>query len=140
VIYDVYPLMNSQGRDDPVDALRDGPRRGLLVISKRYYNSATASLKAELFALDGSGKELLPAMDNVRLVAENEKGKVIEGRVTHYGRSHKSRQEHSTQRWLCKIPGLPAVLNTEKLLKRSAERLSKAAASGFDPADDDRID
>lgn len=53
--------------------------------------------------------------------------------------SAKSASERRTQRWLAKLPGQPAILDTEKLLKRSARRLALIAASGFDPADDDRV-
>jgi hypothetical protein len=132
--------MNGQGHEDPVDALRYGPKRGLLVVRKRFVNSANISLTAELFALDGSKNELLPALDYVKLIAENEKGKVIEGIQSVFLRAtQKARREQFTQRWLCKLPGLPAVLDTEKLLKRSAKRLSNRLISGFDPLDDNLI-
>ena len=117
MIYDVYLLMNGQGNEDPVDALRYGPKRGMLVIRRRFVNSTDTSLTAELFALDGNKIELLPALEGVRLVGENEKGKVIEGTQSVYARAtQKAKRESFVQRWLCKAPGLPAVLDTEKLL------------------------
>ena len=65
------------------------------------------------------------------------KGMVIEGKETIFTRdTHKAKGQHFLQRWLCKMPGQPAVLNTQKLLQRSAERLKKQVYSGFDPQDD----
>ena len=132
--------MNGLGNEDPVDALRFGPKRGLLVVRRRFANSPNTSLCAELFALDDNRSELLPALENVRMIAENEKGKVLEGTQTGYARpTSKARREQFTQRWLCKLPGLPAILDTEKLLKRSARRLNSRLNTGFDPADDNHF-
>lgn len=84
-----------------------------------------------------TGADLLPPLMYVRIVGVNEKGMVIEGQQTMYLReSHKTRRDHFIQRWLCKVPGQPAVLNTEKLLRRSVTRLKLSLASGFDQGDD----
>lgn len=130
--------MNGQGKGDPIDALRAGPKRGVLVIKKQFFNSVNTSLTAELIE-PGTTNELLPALQNVRLIGANEKGLVIKGTQTVFTRpTQKAKQAHFAQRWLCKTTGQQAVLNTEKLLKRSAERLRSTIASGFDPADDNR--
>lgn len=106
---------------------------------RRFYNSPYRTLSAEL--IDPSGKQLLAAIEKVRLVSMDQKGMVIEGVQTFKERdTKKGRKHHFTQRWLCKLPGVPTVLNTEKLLKRSAARLNAHLVSGFDPADDDRAD
>lgn len=132
--------MNGQGKEDPIDALRAGPKRGVLVIKKRFFNSPNTSLTAELIE-PGTANELLPALQNVRLVGANDRGLVIEGTQTVYSRpTQKAKQVHFVQRWLCKTPGQQAVLNTEKLLKRSAARIRSNLAQGFDPADDNSAD
>ena len=139
VIYDIYALTGTKGQIDPVDALRAGPQRGDLIIRKRFANSTDTSLTAELFQ-PGSTVELLTGIERVRLVAMDSKGMVLEGVQTIYVRdTAKAKKSHIVQRWLCKLPGTPAVLNTEKLIKRSAARLNAAMVSGFDPSDDDRI-
>jgi hypothetical protein len=138
VIYDVYVLMNGQGKEDPIDAMRAGPKRGVLVIKKRFFNSPNTSLTAELIE-PGTARELLPALQNVCLVGANDKGMVIEGTQTVSARpTQKAKQVHFVQRWLCKTPGQQAVFDTEKLSKRSAQRSQSHLASGFDPADDNR--
>ena len=137
VIYDVYALTGSKGQIDPVDALRAGPKRGDLIIRVRFVNSTDTSLTAELFE-PGTQVELLTGIERVRMVAMDSKGLVLEGVQAVYTRdTAKAKKSHLVQRWLCKVPGAPAVINTDKLLKRSAARLNAAMVSGFDPADDD---
>lgn len=139
VIFDVYALVNGEGRLDAVDALQAGPRRGELIIKRRYYRHSDKSLCAELLD-QATGNALLAPLEWVRVLVIDPKGMLIEGTQTVYRtKSAKSASERRTQRWLAKLPGQPAILDTEKLLKRSARRLALIAASSFDPADDDRI-
>ncbi|WP_411878212.1 hypothetical protein [Polaromonas sp. YR568] len=87
----------------------------------------------------GTRAQLLPALLNPAVIAMNSLGMTVEGTIAHQFRnSAKAKVEYSKERWLCKLPGAKAVLDTEKLLKRSAARLNRALASGFDPAHDDR--
>ena len=138
VVFDVYVLNGKYG--DPVEALRIGPRRGELIIKKRFITSSETDLMAMLLE-PGTGVELLQALLYARIVAMNSLGMTIEGRISWSARNtSKAKVEHATQRWLCKAPGAKAVLDTEKLLKRSAARLNAARISGFDPAHDDAAD
>ena len=134
VIYDVYVLGGKGG--DPVDALRIGPKRGELIIKKRYFNSTDQRVYAEL--LDAAtGAELLPPIEYVHIVAMDRKGMTIEGTQSHQARdTKKARVDHFVQRWLCKMPGAKAELDTSKLLKRSADRLNRSMVSEFTPDDD----
>lgn len=130
MIFDVYVL-----EGDPIDSLANGAVRGELVIRKRYYNQPDQSLYAEV--LDHEGKRLLGPLTYVRLVGMSPRGMTIEGTFTGYmSKGPKSRTEKFTRRWLVKHVGAKAEVNTEKLLRRSADRLNHRAASGFDPADD----
>jgi hypothetical protein len=139
VLFDVY-LLNPNGADDPVEALRAGPQRGELVIRRWSYHMPDKSLCAMLYR-PGTKEEMLQPLRYVQFIGMSDKGMVIEGTATWAERTtHKSRRHDYKQRWLCKQPGAAAVLNTEKLLKRSAANLKKIMASGFDPADDDRTD
>lgn len=133
MIYDVYVFT---GDNDPVDALRAGAKRGELIVRRRFTNSPDTSLLAQL--LDPvTRREMLPPLASARLVAMDPKGMLIEGMQTTYQRdTQKAKAHHFSQRWLCKMPGAVAVLNTEKLMQRSAARLRSAAVSGFDPRDD----
>lgn len=64
------------------------------------------------------------------------KGMTIEGTQSHQARdTKKARVNHFVQRWLCKMPGAKAELDTERLLKRSAERLRRTLLSGFENSD-----
>ena len=133
MIYDIYVLT---GDEDPVDALRAGPRRGELIIRRRFVNSLDTSLLALLLD-QATGQEMLPPLASARLVAMDPKGMVIQGVQTIYQRdTQKAKGHRFSQRWVCKMPGAAAVLNTEKLLQRSAARLRSSAVSGFDPKDD----
>ena len=81
------------------------PRRGNLLIKRRFFNSPNRTLSAELFEV-GSGKELLTALENVSLVGMDAKGMVIEGTQTAYASAtQKVKKEHFEQRWLCKCRG-----------------------------------
>jgi hypothetical protein len=68
----------------------------------------------------------------------NSLGMTIEGTTAHQFRNTaKAKIDYSRERWLCKPPGAKAVLDTEKLMKRSAARLNRALSIGFDPGHDD---
>lgn len=140
MIFDVYVLGGGDGRFDPVDALRAGPKRGELVIKRRYFNSPNNSLMAEV--RDPSTQaELVTAIEHVKVLVADRRGMLLEGTQTSFERdSAKSRRHHFTQRWLIKLPGQPAILDTEKLLKRNAHRIASSMVSGFDPKDDNRTD
>ena len=138
VIFDVYVLGGKGG--DPVEALRAGPRRGELVIRKRWPDGPRSDLMALLLE-PGTRNELLPALLFPSVIAMNSIGMTIEGTTAHQFRNtSKAKIEYFKDRWLCKPPGAKAVLDTEKLLKRSAARLKRAQANGFDPAFDDIAD
>jgi hypothetical protein len=138
VIFDVY-FLSGKGAD-PVEALRAGPKRGELVITKRWPGGLRNDLMALLLE-PGTRNELAPALLFPSVIAMNSLGMTIEGTTAHQFRNTaKAKIEYSKQRWLCKPPGAKAVLDTEKLLKRSAARLNAALASGFDPAHDDRLE
>ncbi|WP_041390677.1 hypothetical protein [Polaromonas sp. JS666] len=66
---------------------------------------------------------------------------VIHGTVV-VGRSErpKAKVEHFTVRWLCKFPGAPAVLNTEKLRSRRDKIKADMLRDGFHKAYDDIAD
>ncbi len=133
MIFDVYVLDG-----DPIDALSRGATRGELVIRKRYYNRPDQSLYAEV--LDPQGRSLLGPLTYVKLVGMSPRGMTIEGIFTGYlTKGPKSRTEKFIRRWLVKHVGAKAEVDTEKILKRSAIRLSQGAASGFDPADDNYL-
>jgi hypothetical protein len=129
VIFDVYEF-----HGDPVDALSAGAKTGELVLSA---TGKDRGLVATLYK-PGTQEELLPSMRHVRLIAMNSLGMTIEGTVTRAERPNlKAKVNHFSIRWIVKHVGAPAVLNSVKLKERSVRRLSHAAASGFDPADDD---
>lgn len=131
VIFDVYEF-----HGDPVDALSAGAKTGELVLSP---TGRDQGLVAALYR-PGTQEELLPRMRHVRLIAMNNLGMTIEGTVSSAERpTAKSKVNHFSIRWVIKHVGAPAVLNSVKLKERSARRLKHIAASGFDPADDDRI-
>ena len=85
----------------------------------------------------GSTKELLPPLRHAKVLAMNEQGMCIEGRVTIAEREAlKSKSNTFVVRWIVKQIGAPAVLNTQKLKERSRRRLALVQMSGFDPQDD----
>jgi hypothetical protein len=135
VIFDVYVLGGKGG--DPVEALRAGPKRGELVIRRRWPGGPRTDL--ECFLLEpGTRNELLPALLNPIVIAMNSLGMTVEGTLGHQFRgTSKAKMEYSRERWLCKPPGAKAVLDTEKLSRRSAAKLNRALVNGFDPAHDD---
>lgn len=135
VIFDVYVLGGKGG--DPVEALRAGPKRGELIIRRRWPDGPRTDLQALLLE-PGTRNELLPALLNPTVIAMNSLGMTVEGTTAHQFRnSFKAKFDYSRERWLCKPPGAKAVLDTEKLMKRSAARLNRALSNGFDPAHDD---
>jgi hypothetical protein len=137
VLYDVYQLRTSAGPQDEIEVVRAGPRSGILVIKPRFFNSPNRTLTAELRHPE-TGVELLTALENVKVICANHRGLVIEGTQTAYSRpTQKAKRVTFVQRWLCKSPGQKIVLDTAKILKRSAARLNSALATGFSPADDD---
>ena len=138
MVFDIYVLNGKHG--DPVDALRAGPCRGELIIKKRFITSSETDLVAMLLE-PGTDKELLQALRYARIVAMNSLGMTIEGTIAWSERkTSRAKVQSTTQRWLCKTPGSKAVLNTEKLLMRSAARLNAARTNSFDPAHDDAPD
>ena len=134
MLYYVYVLGGKGG--DPADSLRADPKRGELIIKKRFFNSTDQRVYAAL--LDpATGAELLQPIEYVHIVAMDRKGMTIEGTQSHQARdTKKARIEHFVQRWLCKMPGAKAELDTSKLLERSADRLNRALVSGFTPDND----
>ncbi len=140
MIFDVYVLGGADGRFDPVDALKAGPKRGELIIKRRFFNSTNTSLMAEVRD-PTTQTELVTAIEQVKVIVADRRGLLLEGTQTWFEReAAKSRRHHFTQRWLIKLPGQPAILDTAKLLKRSAQRLHSGMATGFDPKDDNRTD
>lgn len=102
MFYDVYVLGGKGG--DPVDALRAGPKRGELIIKKRFFNSPDESVTAEL--LDAQTGLLLTPLQHVRIVPMDRKGMTIEGTQAHQLRQQQeSKVEHFAQRWLCRCRG-----------------------------------
>lgn len=78
MVFDIYVLNGKHG--DPVDALRAGPRRGELIIKKRFVTSSETDLVAMLLE-PGTDKELLQALRYARIVAMNSLGMTIEGTI-----------------------------------------------------------
>jgi len=135
VIFDIY-ILGAKG-SDPVEALRSGPKRGELIIRRRWPDGPRTDLQALLLE-PGTRNELLPALLNPTVIAMNSQGMTVEGTTAHQFRNTaKARFDYSKERWLCKPPGAKAVLDTEKLLRQSAERLKRALDNPFDPAHDD---
>jgi hypothetical protein len=132
VLFDVYIYL-----DDPVDSLSGGPLTGELVLKKTGRdNGITANLYTP-----GTRTPLLQPMRHARLVAMNSGSFVIEGTRTVAQRESSKSKTHSFQvQWIIKHVGAPAVVDAKRLQRRSAGRLAKVLASGFDPADDDRAD
>ena len=138
MLFDIY-ILGAKG-SDPVEALRAGPRRGELIIRRRWPDGPRTDLQALLLE-PGTRNELLPALLNPTVIAMNSQGMTLEGTTAHQLRNtSKARFDYSKERWLCKPPGSKAVLDTEKLMKRSAERLRRAQANPFDAAHDDVAD
>ncbi len=129
MLFDVYVY-----EDDPVDALSSGPKTGELVLKGTGRdNGVTANLFKQ-----GTKEEMLRTMRHVRLVAMNNSSFVIEGTVTVAERDHYKSKTHSFKvQWVIKHVGAPAVVDAKRLQQRSALRLARKAASGFNPDDDD---
>jgi hypothetical protein len=138
VIYDVYNLGTG---DDEVAALAAGAVRGELRITRRfpgapYDRSRTASL-----CEPGTRNELLRPIAIVGDIVMNTHSMVIEGTVVVSRRNTaKSKADNLTVRWLCKFPGAPAVLNTEKLRTRRVALKQGMATNPLHPAYDDAAD
>ena len=130
MLFDVYVY-----RDDPVDALSDGPKTGELVLkSTGRDNGVTSHLYSP-----GTKNELLTVMRHVKLVAMNSGSMVIEGTVTVAERpTTKSKTNSFRVQWIVKHVGAPAVVDARRLQRRSASRLARGLALGFDPSDDNR--
>ena len=138
MLYDVNVLGGKGG--DPVDALRAGPKRGELLIKNAFTGGTDPSLYAELLD-QATGQAMFTPITHVRVVAMDRKGMTLEGTQSVQLRdTKKCRVEHFAQRWLCKVPGAKAELDTVQLLKRSAARLKSKMVSGFDPEDNDRVE
>ena len=130
MLFDVYVY-----RDDPVDSLSEGPKTGELVLKAA---GTDRGITCHLYAV-GSKEELLRSMHHVRLVAMNSSSLVIEGTVTIAVRNtNKSKANSFKVQWVVKHVGAPAVVDAKRLQRRSASRLAKVLASGFDPADDNK--
>jgi hypothetical protein len=140
VIYDVYDLGPPGPDADPVSALNRG-RRGDLIMAKRFPNSPwDTSREARLYE-PGTRNELLPPLLYVDRILMNSHSMVLEGQVVVAMRqTAKSKTEAHAARWLCKLPGAPAVVNTAKLHARQAKLKADMAGDGFHPAYDDIAD
>jgi hypothetical protein len=138
VIYDVY---NLGAGGDEVAALSAGAVRGELRISRRFPASPLDTSRMATLCEPGTRKELLRPMVIVGDVRMNEHSMVIEGTVV-VGRSEraKAKVERYAVRWLCKFPGAPAVLNTEKLRERREKLKADMSRDGFHKAYDDIAD
>jgi hypothetical protein len=135
VFLDVYLLNSGGGSDDPVAALNRGPTRGELIIRPE-----NGHLVAQIRD-PTTGEDLLRRLIYVQLRGVSSKGMLLEGTVTVSERvSPKSKTNSHKERWLVKLPGSKAILDTEKLLARSAANLRRKNLFGFNPDDDDRID
>lgn len=140
MIYDVYNLGPPGPEADPVSALKRG-RRGDLIIAKRFPNSPwDTSREARLYE-PGTRNELLPPLLYVDRILMNSHSMVLEGQVVVASRqTAKSKTETHAARWLCKLPGAPAVVNTAKLQARQTKLKADMAGDGFHPAYDDIAD
>jgi hypothetical protein len=132
VLFDVYVYL-----DDPVDSLSAGPLTGELVLKRTGRdNGVTANLYAP-----GTKTELLQPMRHAKLVAMNNGSLVIEGTRTVAERATSKSKTHSYQvQWVVKHVGAPAIVDAKRLQRRSAGRLKSVLASGFYPADDNKVD
>jgi hypothetical protein len=133
VIFDVYVYY-----DDPVDSLSAGAKTGELVLKK---TGRDHGVEANLYR-PGTTDALLQTIRHVKVVAMNSTSMVLEGSAWAAERPNasKSKGAHYTVKWVIKHVGAPAVVDAKRLQRRSAGRLAKVLASGFDPADDDRVD
>ena len=132
MLFDVYYFTG-----DPVDSLQAGAKTGELVLKATGRDNG---LVAHLYK-PGSTLDMLTSLRHARVVAMNHLGMTIEGYITVAERPALKAKTHThAVRWVVKHVGAPAVLNAQKLKERSVRRLAAAAASGFDPAEDNRID
>ena len=137
MLFDVYNL--GTGEWDPVDVLRAGPTQGHLKVRRRYPASHDTSVVATL--LNPAGKELMGPLLHVQLCAMNSTSLLLEGTVVIAERQTlKSKANRYTVRWLCKVPGTPAVLNTTAVQQRHAKLMKELSVNGFHPAYDDVAD
>ena len=119
--------------DSPVDSLSLGPKTGELVMKS---TGRAHGIIANLFA-PGTKTPILEHLRHVRLVAMNSGSFVIEGTRTVAERPSLKSKTHSHQeQWVIKHVGAPAIVDAKRLQKRSAARLNRVRASGFDPKDD----
>ena len=93
MLFDVYVY-----RDDPVDALSEGPKTGELVLK----GTGTDHGVMSYLYRPGTKEELLTTMRHVRVVAMNRSSMVIEGYVTVAERpSNKSKS--NTKDWIAPL-------------------------------------
>lgn len=138
MIYDVYNLGDG---GDEMAALGAGAIRGELRISKRFPASPYDTSRMATLCEPGTRKELLRPMVIVGDVRINAHSMLIEGTVVlSRSESPKSTTTDHKVRWICKFPGAPAVLNTEKLRARREKLKADMARDGFHPAYDDIAD
>lgn len=89
----------------------------------------------------GPEDDMMTPLRHAKVLAMNRRGMSIEGYVTVAERNTQKSKTHTVAvRWIVKNVGAPAVLDTVKLKARSMRRLAGVMASGFDPADDNRVD
>ena len=132
MLFDVYYFTG-----DPVDSLQAGANTGELVLKATGQDNG---LMAHLYKPQ-TGIDMLTPLRHARVVAMNHLGMTIEGYITVAERpALKSKTHTHAVRWVVKHVGAPAVLDAKKLKERSVRRLAKAAATGFDAEDDDRMD
>ena len=134
MLFDVYNL----GSDaSALRALGEGPVRGELIVRRRFPDSPHDDGLMAMVCEPGTSNTLLHPLHYARFVAMNGHSMVIEGTmVTSKSQSPKAKVTHHKVRWLCKLPGAPAVLDTGKL-KAHRARLDKAIADDpFHPARD----
>lgn len=132
MLFDVYYFTG-----DPVDSLQAGAKTGELVLrSTGRDNGLMAHLYKPQTQID-----ILTPLRHARVVAMNHLGMTIEGHITVAERPALKAKTHThAVRWIVKHVGAPAVLDAKKLKERSVRRLAAAAASGFDPNDDNNIE
>ena len=138
MIYDVYDLGTNK---DEVAALSAGAIRGELRIMRRFPASPMDTSRTASLCEPGTSKELLRPLVIVGDILMNTHSMVIEGTVVlSRSDSPKSTVSHHKVRWLCKFPGAPAILNTERLRARREKLKTDMSHDGFHPAYDDIAD
>lgn len=138
MIFDVYELGEVGPGDAGIGALNAGAQRGELKIRRRFPASPHDKTLMATLCAPGTRDELLHALLYVNVVAMNSVSMVLEGTAVISERhTQKSKVNHFKVRWLCKLPGAPAILNTEKLAARAQKRRADIARDPFHPANDD---